>query len=182
MGRLRGLRQGDPTGDTGIAREFPAGGVETGRPLVRFQRARERDLPAKAVIDHDDLLEERSPEHDAVGHIAGREVNPDDRTEPAKAEPGNRDEGGVDGNSVVGRTGDDVEGIEDGKAKSSANAASMASYCVPASRPDMRMNANAFVAAGSGATPSLLRTMCAKTFIESSSKWMAGPSMASFRR
>ena len=100
MGR-RGLRQGDPTGDTGAAREFPAGGVETGRPLVRVQRARERDLPAKAVVDHDDLFEERSPEHDAVGHIAERDVDPDERTEPAKAEPGDRDDGGVHGNSVV---------------------------------------------------------------------------------
>ena len=63
--------------------------------------ARERDLPAKAVVDHDDLLEERSPEHDAVGHIAEREVDPDERTEPAKAEPGDRDDGGVHGNSVV---------------------------------------------------------------------------------
>lgn len=168
MGRLRDLRQGDPTGDAGAAREFPAGGVETERPLVRVQRARERDLPAKAVVDHDDLLEERSPEHDAVGHIAEREVDPDERTEPAKAVPGDRDEGGVDDNRVVAARVTTLKVSKTGRRMSSANAAAMASYCVAASRSELRMNANAFVAAGSGATPSLLRTMCAKTSIESS--------------
>ena len=67
MGQLRGLPEGDPTRDTGAASECPACGVETEYPSERVRRARERDLRAEPVVDHDDVLKEMPPEHDASG-------------------------------------------------------------------------------------------------------------------
>ena len=46
-----------------------------------------------------------------------RKIDPDERAEPLKAEPRDGDEGGVDGNRVVARPGEDLDGVHDGKAK-----------------------------------------------------------------
>lgn len=117
MGCLRDLLQAGLAGDTGAASQRSGNGVEKERPSVRVRRTRERDLTAYSVVDHDDLLEERPPENDPLGHVAEHEVDPDERRVPRDPESRDDDEGGVDRDGARGGRGRDPERIDDGEAK-----------------------------------------------------------------
>ena len=84
---------------------------------VPIRRARERDLGPQPVVDHDDAVEEASPEDNAVRAPRVREVDADERPEPLKVEPRDDDKAGVDRDRVVAGRGEDLDGVDDGKAK-----------------------------------------------------------------
>ena len=117
MDRLRGLLQAGSAGDSGAASQRSERGVEKERPSVRSRRARERNLGPEPVVDHDDSVEEVPPKDDAVRAPGVGEVDADKRPEALQPEPGHDDQSGVDGNGVLAGRGEDLDRVDDGKAK-----------------------------------------------------------------
>ena len=117
LDRLRGLLQAGSAGDSGAASQRSERGVEKERPSIRSRRARERNLGPEPVVDHDDSVEEVPPKDDAVRAPGVREVDADKRPEALQPEPGHDDQSGVDGNGVVAGRGEDLDRVDDGKAK-----------------------------------------------------------------